>query len=241
MHLSFVFLFCIKISPSEIKDNFSSSEKKVALPFYFLPCLFCCQLSLKMAFFAKARILLNELVLILRLVYLHKWNMKGGKHWSEKITRDQKQTSMKKNVKSGRGTYHTRFSPSAAGWPLKILRWTCRGARPRGSPCSNPCSPPGSTRGILSEIHRPQCRKFAMSDWRGVNEASRVPARALWEQNRDQAAHVFPSLFLNGMPKELNFLLRDFPPAPISCASVRPWELQKLGPLQSGPHPSACC
>lgn len=167
MHLSSVFLFWIKISSSEIKDNFSSSEKKVALPFYFLLCLFCCQLSLKMAFFDKARILLNELVLILCLVYLHKWNMKGGEHWSEKITRDQKQTSMKKNVKSGRGTHHTRFSPSAAGWPLKILRWTCQGARPRGSPCSNPCGPPGSTLGILSEIYRLQCRKFAMSGWRG--------------------------------------------------------------------------
>jgi len=67
-----------KLAPVR-SDSFSSSEKKVVVSFYFLPGLFCCQLPLKMALFAKATTLLNELVLMLCLVYLHKWNMKDGK------------------------------------------------------------------------------------------------------------------------------------------------------------------
>lgn len=111
----------MKISSNKIKDNFGSSEKKVVLPFYFLLCLFCCQLSLKMSLFAKATILLNELVLLLCLVYFHKWNMKGGKYNSEKTARDKNQNGIKKDLKSCWGMYHTHFSPLAAGWPSKIL------------------------------------------------------------------------------------------------------------------------
>ena len=60
-----------------------------------------------MALFAKATILLNGLVLILCLVYLHKRNMKDGKYWSEKTARDKKQNSIKKNVEWPRYVPHT--------------------------------------------------------------------------------------------------------------------------------------
>lgn len=88
LHLSLLFVFWIKFSSSKIKGNFGNSGKKAALPFYSLPWLFCCQFSLKMALCAKATILLNELLLILCLVYLHKWKMEDGKHRSEKTVRD---------------------------------------------------------------------------------------------------------------------------------------------------------
>lgn len=156
-----------------------------------------------MALFAKATILLNELVLIVCLVYLHKCNMKGGKYWREKRAADKNQSSIKKNVKSGQGMYHTRFSPSAAGWPSKILPTDLSRYQTFRSPCNHPCSPPGSTWGILrNEFHWLWCRKCDKSGWRGVNEASQVmTSRAFWEQDRDQAAPVFLSLLLNGMLK----------------------------------------
>lgn len=51
-----------------------------------------------MALFAKATILLNELVLILCLVYLHEWEMKDGKYRSKKPV-EIKTMSIKRNVK----------------------------------------------------------------------------------------------------------------------------------------------
>lgn len=44
--------------------------------------------------------------------------------------------------------------------PRKSSKWTCRGSRPSGPPCSHPCSPPGSPWGILrSEFPLPRCGK----------------------------------------------------------------------------------
>lgn len=102
------------------KTSSAAQRKKVVLLLCFLPCLFFCQHSLKTALFARTTILLNDLVLILCLVCLHKWNMKDGKYWSEMNAGDKKQNSVKKNVKSA-WSMTTHFSHSSARWFSKIL------------------------------------------------------------------------------------------------------------------------
>lgn len=134
LHLSLLVVFWIKISFSKIKDNFGSSEEKTALPFYSFPCLFCCQFCLNMALFAKATILLNELLLILFLVCLHKWKMKDGKYRSEKTVRDKKHESIKRNVKCSQTcTTHNHSALWQKVDPWKSSQWTHRGPRSLGS------------------------------------------------------------------------------------------------------------
>lgn len=197
-----------------------------------------------MVLFAKATILLNELVLILCFVYLCKWKMKDGKYRNKKTVWDKNHESIKRNVKFSQSMYPTQsFSTSAAGWPLKILLKDPLRCQTCGVPWqrTDPCSPSvrfGVSWGMSftgCSVAKVLCQdgqggqglaSAIQSSVRPAQGASGTCAPVSVPAQDTEVAECAPE----GLVANSHFI-----------ASVRFWELHKTGPLQPGPHPSACC